>query len=250
MFRLFANCGVLILIALSTALATAADHVWPAASHPWAAFKPGAWKLVRVKSDSFDLAGHVVKSSVTETKTTLLEVNPSTYDLLVEVTVEVDGKCFSAEPRIVRQGFYGESPGDKVQVQPLRDETYRLGDQDVPVKTAKVEYSEQDRRHVSTLYYSEVCRSRLLRRESDLIDAAGNLLCRTTTNTVAMNTTFQLQGAAMYGWQRHTEQTSPQGRVILNETQCAELPGGVAAHQCQELDAAGHLVLSKCSYSY
>ncbi|RMG00296.1 MAG: hypothetical protein D6741_07035, partial [Planctomycetota bacterium] len=63
--------------------------------HAWARFEPGAWKIVRTVTETFQQNRKVI--SVTETKTTLDKVDTNAVTLRVEVVVRVAGKRFSAE---------------------------------------------------------------------------------------------------------------------------------------------------------
>ena len=79
--------------------------------HPWGRFEPGAWKLVRVVTETLDERGQVVSTSTTESKTTLKKVEDNEVTLLVELVVEIGGRRLDSEPQTVRQGFHGEMPG-------------------------------------------------------------------------------------------------------------------------------------------
>ncbi len=93
------------LPAAAEATLVAAEH------HPWGCFRPGAWRVVRVITETMGEDGEVSSTSTTETRTTLQAVNQRELTLLVEVTVEAAGKRFDGKPQVVRQGFHGE-PAD------------------------------------------------------------------------------------------------------------------------------------------
>ena len=76
--------------------------------HPWARFEPGAWKKVRVVTETLDEAGNVTSTSTTDTTTLLEFVDADTYSLQLEVTVDVAGKRFQTPPQYIEQGYFGE----------------------------------------------------------------------------------------------------------------------------------------------
>ena len=63
---------------------------------------------MRVVTESLNAQGNVESVNTTDIKTTLTQLESSSYTLKVEVTVEVAGRRFAAEPKLVKQGFHGE----------------------------------------------------------------------------------------------------------------------------------------------
>ena len=64
--------------------------------HPWGEFQPGAWKLVRVLTETLDENGLVTGTTTTETRTTLMQADERGITLEIATTVEVAGKRFEA----------------------------------------------------------------------------------------------------------------------------------------------------------
>ena len=62
----------LVLTILGAQWCAAEEAGISARHHAWARFQPGAWKLVRVVTESLDENGRVIGVNVTETKTSLL----------------------------------------------------------------------------------------------------------------------------------------------------------------------------------
>ena len=65
--------------------------------HPWGRFEPGAWKVVRVDTVTYDASGSM--RSVYEAKTTLSDVSDMDVTLEVERHLDVAGKEFDPPPR-------------------------------------------------------------------------------------------------------------------------------------------------------
>jgi hypothetical protein len=243
----------LLLLCLLAAASSAAEGVIPREHHPWAAFRPGSWKVVQVTSDTLDESGQVIKTSVAETKTTLLAVHESSYELLVETTVDVGGKKFSPEPVILQQGMFGETVGQTLTVRSLPNTRCRLDQQEIPVRATQIEIQEKDQRRVMVLNHSDTCQPHLLQRQTDVYDAQGHLLSQTTSTTHDLNANSTVLGKRCSTWQRRTEQKHTQGSMLLVEKHCSEVPGGVIEHTSEEKDANGKLTrrstLKLTSYS-
>ncbi len=88
--------------------------------HPWGRFDPGAWKLVRVVTETLDEHGQVVSTNSADTKTTLVDIDDDGVTLEIQTCMEVAGKRFQAEPQTVKQGFHGELVGPNLKLQKRR----------------------------------------------------------------------------------------------------------------------------------
>src|SRR3990167_7403034 len=98
------------------ALATAEESGVTARFHPWGLFDPGAWKTVRVVTETLDERGQVVSTSTTDSKTTLVDIDNDGVTLEIQASMEVAGKRFEAEPQTVKQGFHGELVGPNLKL--------------------------------------------------------------------------------------------------------------------------------------
>ena len=86
--------------------------------HSWGRFQPGAWKVVRVVTETYDDHGALASTNLAETKTTLRKVDADGVTLEVEVGMEVAGKQFAAQPQCIKQGFHGELLSSDLQAEP------------------------------------------------------------------------------------------------------------------------------------
>ena len=107
--------------------------------HSWARFQPGAWKLVRVVTESLDESGRVIGVNITETKTSLLRIDADGVVLEVEVGVEVAGKQFDGQPQCLKQGFHGELAGGDVKFLPAAAAEVSIEDQKFPCRSQQIE---------------------------------------------------------------------------------------------------------------
>ena len=115
-FVRFWSLIVVLAIGLGAECCAADETGMTAQHHPWARFEPGAWKRVRVVTETLDEQGTVTSTSTTETKTSLVRVEQNAVDLEVEVSVEVAGKRFEGQPQCIRQGFNGEVVGPDMKI--------------------------------------------------------------------------------------------------------------------------------------
>jgi hypothetical protein len=103
----FGRC-LLASLALGHALAYGQHSGITRTLHPWGNCQPGAWKLVRVTTETLDAQQRVVHSCVTDTKTTLASIADDGITLEVQQVVELAGKRFESEPQFLKQAYHGE----------------------------------------------------------------------------------------------------------------------------------------------
>ena len=100
-------------------LSAAAQETPPlrAEIHPWGKFEPGAWKRIRVITETFSEQETVASTNITDSKTTLFDLDDDSLTLETKACIETAGKRFDSDPQMVKQGFHGEvlSPNLKVK---------------------------------------------------------------------------------------------------------------------------------------
>jgi len=210
--------------------------------HSWGRFQPGAWKLVRVVTETFD-EGRAFPS-VTETKTTLSSVNEKDVTLLVEVFVDAAGKQFDPEPHEVHRSFNDEPAGEEVKIVVTELGTTELDIQGrkIPCKIEQVESQGAGSRLVTQIYYSETVAPYILRRQSKATDPDGEVSSETTVDVIALdvptNTREGIRPAA------HVKITHKhaRGTTTTLAVTCMDVPGGIICHSLKELDESGRMV--------
>jgi hypothetical protein len=247
-FRRLSRCAWLrlaVVAALFLSLGTpafAAECVIPQYRHPWAAFRPGSWKQVRVTTETLNDAGEVESTTVTETRSMLTAVDADSYSLQIDVTVEVGGKRFAPDTKTTRHGLQGESPGEEVKVRHLADQDLVVAGRAIRVHRAELEIAGSERRRVTRFQYADTSLPYVLARQSTTYNAAGQVQQETTVTTEEVNVPRILLGYRHRTWKTRTEQKHPAGRVVTQEVHAAEVPGGVVQHTSEEFDAAGKLL--------
>lgn len=229
--------GLLALCLGPVRPAAAADL--PREIHPWGRFEVGAWKIVRATSESVGGTGEVL---TTDTRTTLEGLDEKGVTLRVEVMVEVAGKRFRAEPQTIRQGLYGEPPGDNTQVIDLGEQKLTVQGREFACRVAEVRVQGAAARLNSKIFYTSAGSALLLRRESVKIDLEGRVLEELTAETVSVDIPIKVGSAMFSGCQIRTEQKFPGGTSTTLAVFVREIPGGMVCQTTKEFDGSGRLV--------
>ena len=237
-----------LLIAILLALpghmpASAQEPQLGRAHHNWARFQPWAWKKVRVTTETLDEQGNVTSTSTTESTSTLEQVTDEIYRLRVEVTVEVAGKRFNAEPQTIIEGYLGEPEGQTSTVKPGEASIVSIENRRINCKTYTVEYNEEGQKRVSKIYYAATVEPHLLRKDSVTTDPTGkNTLFETNETVVAMNMPYKVLADIMTSSVLKTVRKNTKGTTITLAVRAPAVPGGVVAHSAKELDADGRII--------
>jgi hypothetical protein len=217
----------------------AEEPVIPRERHPWAAFRPGSWKLVKVTTETFDKDGKSIGESVTETRTMLLSVDAASYELQIDVTVDVAGKRFPSQSRVTRQGFHGESGGQQATIRHLAPAAIKVAGRTLTAQTAEIEITNKDSRKVTQLHYAAGIQPYVLARRSITFDASGKVLQEAEVETQAVQILRTILGMRRSTWETRTTQKHSAGSVVTDEIHCFDIPGGVVEHTSEELDDKG-----------
>lgn len=211
--------------------------------HQWGRFRAGAWKRVRIHSETFDEKGSLANSSVTETYTVLTNVTDSTYDLRVEVTVDVGGRKFTAQPQIIRQGYFGEADGQKVTVSKASDGNLEISGIVVPSKVNEVTINGGPTKRVMTIHSSERLPFFALKRDCKATDADGKTVHYTTAvDVLAVDMPHRVLDEIHETAFVKTVHKQGKNTTLTIELDCPDVPGGVVAHSLREEDDKGRLL--------
>ena len=235
-----------IMTGLVTLLAVqwcAAEEGISARHHAWGRFQPGAWKLVRVVTESLDENSRVIASNVTETKTSLLRVDAADVTLEVEVGVEVAGRQFDGLPQRVKQGFHGEMADGNAKFFPATAAEVTVENRKIPCRSQQYEITNSAGRTAVTLFFSDTLPPYILRRESKTTDTAGTgVLNETVSEVIALDmpqrVLLEIKNAACV----KTVQKTPKGTVTSLAMTSPDVPGGVVQQTTKETDGNGRLL--------
>ncbi len=209
--------------------------------HPWGRFEPGAWKITRVVTETFDEQGSLV--STTETRTTLVSVSQEGVTLRVEVLLEVGGRRFDAEPQTVTQGFHGELLSQPVRITELPGADVVISGRRIPCKVQQLEVANPTGTTRTKVYYTDQVEPYILRRESVKMDPAGkNVLSETTVEVIAQDVPCKVLGAIYSSSHVKSVTKHPKGTITTLTVMSMEVPGGVICQTSKELDSQGRLL--------
>lgn len=192
---------------------------------------------MKVTTETFDKDGKSLGESITETRTMLLSVDATSYELQVDVTVDVAGKRFPSQPRVTRQGFQGETDGQRATVRRLGQVALKIADRALTAQSAEIETSDKDSRKVTQLHYGAGIQPYVLGRRSLTFGADGKVQQETHVQTLAVQVPRTVLGMRRSTWETRTTQKHSAGvSVVTDEVHCFDIPGGVIEHTSQEKD--------------
>jgi hypothetical protein len=220
----------------------AQDLAFPAEHHPWGRFPVNSWKVVRTRSESLDDKGHVVNVTTTETKTTLVAVDHASYTLRTDATVDVASRRVTTAAQTTKHGFYGETPGQAIDVKRAADASLTIDGRSIPCEVRQVTLAADSGKLISTLYYSDELPPFVLRRETALEAVAEEKRNSTLVEVVALDLPQRIRGELKQASYVKTTQKLPHGSKVTLEVHCDEVPGGVTAHWASETDESGRVV--------
>jgi hypothetical protein len=224
-------------------LVLAQESPLSAKHHPWGRFRPGAWKLVRVVTETLDERGQVAGTCVTETRTSLVKIEDDGVTLEVEVGIEVAGKQFDGQPQCIKQGFHGELSGPEVHAGRAVAGEVSVEGRKMPCRTQQIESAGPNGKTVTTVYYSDAPAPYVLRRESTTTDAEGkNVVGETTLEVIAIDMPCKVLSEMKNAAYVKAVQKHAAGTVTTLATTAADVPGGVVYHTSKEMDKEGRLV--------
>ncbi len=210
--------------------------------HAWGRFQPGAWKLVRVVTETLDPEGLVASTSTSETKTTLAKLNDDGVCLEVEVGVEVAGKQLDAQPQFINQGFHGELCNSGVVIKPSSPSQVLIEDRQVDCRLQQVEFATASSHTVESIYYSDLLPPYILKRASTTTDSSGKQwLGETTQEVLALDLPYKVLAETKSAACVRTVQRDSRGMVVSVAMTANDVPGGVVYQTSKETDKAGRL---------
>ncbi len=213
--------------------------------HPWGRFDghKGAWKRYRVITETVDASGQVINTSVTETKTSLEEVDDDGVRLRVEAIVEIAGKRLPAEPRTVRQSLRGDWASGKVVVRSVSLGQVTIEGQVVPCRVEEAEVNAPNGKTVTRTFYSRFLPPYVLKRESKTTAPDGKtILEETSFRVLSLDRPCKIVPHIRRAAWVEAVSTTPNGSTVTRAFTTMQVPGGVVCHTADELDTNGRLV--------
>jgi hypothetical protein len=211
--------------------------------HPWARFEPGAWKLVRVVTETFDERGALANTSTTETKTTLKKVEDDGVTLLVETVVEIGGKRLDAEPQTIKQGLHGEPAGQGAKIKDAGAAKVTIEGREYPCRIEEVESTASNIKTLTKTYYSAAVAPYALRRESIATDVqTGATIGETEWHVAGLAMACRILRDIRRAAQVRSVYRHAKGTTTTSSITSIDVPGGIVCHTARELDGNSRLV--------
>ncbi len=240
--QMLATGAALGAVVLAPALFAADVLSFPPEHHPWGRFPIGSSKLVRTTSEALDEKGQVVSVTTTDTRTTLIAADPTSYTLQTDATVDVASRRITAAPQVARHGYYGELPGQALGAKRTSDASLTIDGRTIPCEVRQVTVSGDSGKVLTTLYYSDQYPPFVLRRETSVEGAAEEKRNSSLVEVVALDLPQRVRGELKSASYVKTTQSLPQSSKVTLEVHCDEVPGGVVAHWASETDASGRVL--------
>jgi hypothetical protein len=243
--RCSAISSLLVWLAVSCCASGAAEPTVAGARqrHPWGRFEVGAWKLVRMVTETLDAQGRVAATSTTQMKTTLKKIEDDGVTLQIEVVMEIGGRRLDAEPQAVKQGFRGELAGEAAQVTDGGPAKVTIEGREYPCRIEKIESRGTAANTQSQVYYSAAVAPYVLKSVSVRTDpVTGAVLGRTEWEVSCLDACWRLfrdlrRAAQVRSVQKHANGTT--STVSITST---DVPGEILYHQSTEVDLTGRPV--------
>jgi len=210
--------------------------------HPWGRFAPGAWSLVRVVNEKLE-NGEIVSTGMTETLTTLMNVEDDGVTLQYETVAWVSGKRLEANPQTVKQCFHGGLCGE-IKVTPLPPVKINIDGQDIECNVESAQMVDGNIRTTIRSYYNDTLAPFVFKRESETV----NLEKKTTVSEMAIQVDAlampcgvldEIVSASHF---RIVRETAGGDRTTTLTYMSTEIPGGTIRHSSKEVDPNGRVV--------
>lgn len=236
MRKFLRSWAIVLLAVMASSIAAAQDGGVSAEHHPWGRFPVGSWKLTRVSTEILDPLGNVTATSITETKTTLIAANATTYSLRYEVTTESSGKRFVSQPQSKVLGYSGNAAGEPVTAKKLGNVDVEINGRKVPCELRQIQIEGMGAKYEGTVCFNPAVSPYVLRKEGTATLAAEGPKITTTVEVVALAPCKVLTDRRNAAFIRTIERKGDRTTTTL-ETTCFDIPGGDVAHSSQEQNA-------------
>jgi hypothetical protein len=215
----------------------------PRRHHAWGRFEPGAWKTVRVTSETLDERGVVASVSTSETTTRLLRLDDDRFTLRIETMMEVAGKRIVAEPQTVTQRYNGMPLDAPVERQSLPTEVLLIDGRRYECGVNELITQGASTRSVTRTWLSDAVSPFVLRRETTTTNLESQQTTgRSTLEVVALDMPFKAIDRTFSAAHLKSVQQHEKGSTVTLAITTLEVPGGVVAHTSKELDPEGRVV--------
>lgn len=237
------TCMLLLLIlpAQSSLLGQIPDI--PNEHHCWGRFDPGAWRLARIVTQSFDKDGKPLGITTTMERVTLVGVRRGYATLRIESVLEVGGKAFESPVRTVSVGFHGEEIGSRTQMEDLGIENENIDGNPITCRVKQYQIRDDDQHKQVKIYYSNQVAPYILRRETVITNNdVPEPAYRNNLQVVALDRPHEVLDQIKSTSHLIIEKKNGKSNTTKTAIHALDIPGEVIRYESDEKDNEGHLI--------
>lgn len=239
--------GALVLVAsLLPAMATARQYpgLGPT-NHVWGRFRPGAWKRIRIVTQTYGPDGRLTATTNTHQRIELVKVDAETYTTEIEASIEVAGRTLDAPVQIDTRPYYA-----------LTSELVDLGDwktagsgkvdveeHEIRCDLYTAEVADDGLRRTARVYVSDMLAPHVLRIETSTVSLDSMTeLATSLYEVLSVELPYRLLGENRVAALAREIRRSSKGARITVQFLDLGVPGGIVAEHSKELDQEGRLI--------
>ena len=226
----------------------------PIDQHAWARFLPGAWRVSRTVTETFDDEGQMVSRNVTTQKEVLQAVADGKYVLQLQAMVDLDGKRIVGDWKTRALQLATDGAGPMVGSRQLEDQAITIAGRAAKCQVWELRYRDGARNMLDVVYYQPQRYPFVLQRETfandiqiDGIQSDAAVEVEQLMEVIALDAPF-LVGEQLLGcsWLR-TFHHRVKGDTVRLAVSSASVPGGDVAVWSTDFDAQGRRSLSSAT---
>lgn len=216
----------------------------PREHHSWCHLEPGAWRTLRVTTETFEPNGQSLGLSVTSETETLGEVKDERYALRSQSVVEVGGQALRGPDREHQLQLLTDTADDTIDAIPQPPAQINLDGRAIPCSVWRLTVKRHDRQVVHDVYYSGEVWPFVLRREvaETSTQDASTPLSTMHASVVRSQVPVTIDGRIVMGAHFQSITETPAGRTERLEVHSDAVPGGLISRATTEWDAQGHRI--------
>lgn len=210
--------------------------------HAWARFAPGAWKRVRIITETLDPEGRVQSRAVQETTTRLDKFENGFVTLRSEGVTDVGGTSLPIAVQTIVQGLSGQPAEGDVKLRAMPEGAVTIEDAPIDCRVEQLEVVTPEHRTVTTNYYSDYAPYLLRSESSTTALEGGGLSTHTTMDVTALDLPYRVGDRLRSTSVLRMLHKHAKGSTLTLARSAQDIPGGIVAYSSRERDAQGRVV--------
>jgi hypothetical protein len=216
----------------------------PHEHHCWCRLQPGAWRTLRVSTETFEPTGKSLGVVITSETETLGDVQEGNYALRSQTVVEVGGKSLSGPDREHRLQLLTDTADERIDAVAQTQAEIDLDGRAISCNVWRLTVTRSDRQIAHAVYYNNKKWPFVLRREvteTAMQDPAAPLFTM-REDVIRSEIPVAIDGKIVPGAQLQSIAESPTGRTERLEVHSEAVPGGLVSRATTEWDAQGNRI--------